>query len=93
MKTLLIPICFSLFSGCASYSTQTPNYDTKFGDAVRQVRLQMTINPEASKNSDQVTGMDGKSAREAMILYQDTFKAPPPVVNVINIGGNIGKGN
>jgi len=87
MKTLLIPICFSLFSGCASYSAQTPNYDARFGDAVREARLNMTINPEAGKNPDQAIGMDGKSAKEAIVLYQGTFKAPPPVVNVINIGG------
>lgn len=87
MKTLLISICFSLLSGCASYSTQTPNYDARFGDAVREARLNMTINPEAGKNPDQAIGMDGKSAREAIVLYQSTFKAPPPVVNVINIGG------
>ena len=25
-----------------------------------------------------------------VLLYQGTFRAPPPAVNVINIGGNIG---
>ena len=52
----------------------------------------MTINPDAGKNPDQVAGMDGKAGRETIILYQDTFKAPPPVVNVINIGGGLGGG-
>ena len=87
MKTLLIPICVSLFSGCTSYSAQMPNYDTRFGNAVREARLNMTINPGAGKNPDQAIGMDGISAREAVILYQGTFRTPPPVVNVINIGG------
>jgi uncharacterized protein YceK len=76
-----------LLAGCASV---TPNYDAKFGDAVRQAKLDMTINPDAGKNPDQALGMDGKSAREMIILYQDTHKAPPPAVNVINIGGAIG---
>ena len=87
MKTLLIPICVSLFSGCASYSAQMPNYDARFGNAVREARLNMTINPEAGKNPDQAIGMDGISAREAVVLYQGTFKTPPPVTNIINIGG------
>lgn len=90
MKILLLPICFSFLTGCASYSAQTPNYDARFGNAVRQARLQMTINPEASNNSDQAIGMDGKSAKETMSRYQDTFKTPPPTANVINIGGSIG---
>ena len=34
--------------------------------------------------------MDGKAARETMMRYQDSFKEPPPAVNVINIGGAIG---
>lgn len=92
MKTILCPICFCLLSGCASYSAQTPNYDAKFGDAVRQARIQMTINPDAGKNADQALGMDGKSAKEAITLYQGTFKTPPPAVNVINIGGSIAGG-
>ncbi|MES2977145.1 MAG: hypothetical protein V4731_01880 [Pseudomonadota bacterium] len=74
-----------LLGGCAN--TTTPIYDAKFGDAVRQARLQMTINPDAGKNPDQALGMDGVSSREAVMLYQGTFKTPPPVVNVINIGG------
>jgi hypothetical protein len=50
----------------------------------------MTINPDAGKNTDQALGIDGRPARESMILYQDSYKRPPPAVNVINIGGPIG---
>ncbi len=84
-------IVLVLLGGCAS--SITPNYDAKFGDAVREARQKMTINPSAGSNPDQVLGMDGKSARETIILYQGTYKAPPPAVNVINIGGGIGRGN
>jgi uncharacterized protein YceK len=84
-------IVLALLGGCAS--SITPNYDAKFGDAVREARMKMTINPGAGTNPDQVLGMDGKSARETIILYQGTYKAPPPAVNVINIGGGIGGGN
>lgn len=75
-----------LLGGCST----TPNYDARFGDAVRQARLAMTINPNAGANPDRVMGIDGPAAREAIIHYQESFKTPPPPVNVINIGGAIG---
>jgi hypothetical protein len=87
MNKLFSTIFFFLMSGCA---TSTPNYDLKFGRALRDAKMNMIINPDAGKNPDMVVGMDGKSAREGIILYQNTSKAPPPAVNVINIGGAIG---
>jgi hypothetical protein len=80
-----------LLAGCAI--STTPEYDTRFGDAVRQARAAMTLNPNAGANTDPVAGMDGKSSQEALMLYQGSFKAPPPVVNVINIGGATGSAN
>lgn len=75
-------------SACAN--TPTPHYDSRFGDAVRQARLLQTINPIPS--TDPQLGLDGKAAKEANTRYVDSFKAPPPVVNVINIGGATGGG-
>lgn len=89
MNKLAITLPLFLLAAC---STATPNYDMKFGDAVREAKLKMTINPDAGKNPDQVAGMDGKAVRESIILYQDTFKKPPPAVNVINIGGGLNTG-
>ena len=87
MNKLAIALALGSLAGCASV---TPNYDARFGEAVREARLKMIINPDAGKNPDQAAGMDGKAARETIILYQATFKQPPPAVNVINIGGGIG---
>ncbi len=89
MHKLVIPVVLSLIAGCA---TPTPHYDARFGDAVREAKLKMTIDPYAGSEPDAVLGMDGRTARESIILYQDTYKAPPPAVNVINIGGSIGNG-
>lgn len=82
MKTFPAIAALALLAGCST----TPDYDARFGDSVRQARLAMTINPGAGANPDPVTGLDGPAAREAIIRYQDSFKTPPPVVNVINIG-------
>ena len=79
MKLLATIFALGLIAGCAS---TTPNYDAKFGDAVRAARLAMTINPDAGKSPDAVSGMDGAAARNTILQYQDTFAAPPPVTNV-----------
>jgi hypothetical protein len=88
MKQTLSLLAPLLLAACAS---STPYYDARFGDAVRDARLRMTLNPGAA-SADPVSGMDGVAAREAAVRYQDSFKTPPPVVNVINIGGAIGGG-
>ena len=78
-----------LVAGC---STVTPHYDARFGDAVRDSKRRMTVAPDAGKSGDPVAGMDGRAARESINRYESSFKEPPPVVNVINIGGSIGNG-
>jgi hypothetical protein len=86
-KTLAL-LLLALLGGCAV--STTPNYDLHFGEAVRLARQQMTIHPNAGTQPDDLTGMDGRASREAIVRYQDSFKTPPPVVNVINIGGAVG---
>lgn len=87
MKTVPALLALVLLSACST----TPHYDRHFGEAVRQARLAMIIDPRAGEKNEPAAGIDGVAAREAMIRYQDSFKAPPPVVNVINIGGVVGK--
>ena len=89
MNKITLTLLLGLLSGCASL---TPNYDVKFGDAVRTAQRQQTINPDAGLAKNEATGVDGKAAQATILLYQGTFKAPPPVVNVINIGGGSGGG-
>jgi hypothetical protein len=86
MKTC-IALAAVLLAACST--TTTPDYDQRFGDAVRQARMRQTLNPTASANPDPVMGLDGKAAQEGIHLYHDSFKVPPPVVNVINIGGGV----
>ncbi len=86
-----IPIlCAALLAGC-SYNSFTPNYDAHFGDAVRAAALAQTLNPAAGTQAP-IMGLDGPAAAQAITRYEDSFKSPPPVVNEINIGGQIGKG-
>ena len=88
--SICLALCLGFLGGCAA--PLTPEYDAKFGVAVREARLKMTINPDAGKNPDMALGIHGGAAKETVIRYQNSFKAPPPVTNVINIGGSLGSG-
>jgi hypothetical protein len=90
IKSTTVALACLLATGC---SHVTPNYDAHFGEAVRDAKKKMTLNPDAGKNGDPVAGMDGRAARESMNQYHESYKTPPPAVNVINIGGQIGQGS
>ena len=70
-------------AGCVS---TTPHLDTHFGESVNLVKAQQTLHPDASRNTDPVNGMDGKSAKSAYDEYQKSFttSAPPPV-SIMNV--------
>lgn len=88
MKSIFVfLLAAGLLSGCAN--SPTPNYDLRFGEAVRNARSAMTLNPNAGATPP-IYGTDGKTAAEAAGRYHESFKTPPPVVNVINIGGVAG---
>jgi hypothetical protein len=91
MKKPLGIFAVVLAAGCAQ--TVTPHYDMRFGDAVREANLAMTIDPDAGSRGDGVVGIDGRAAQEGIKRYQNSFKEPPPVTNVINIGGGFAGGN
>lgn len=79
--------------GLTACGSTTPHLDAHFGEAVVAARAQQTIDPQASLNADPVNGIDGRAARETMVRYHNSFKAPPPTFNVINIGGSIAGGS
>lgn len=86
-KTTVAAACITLtLVGCAA--TTTPEADARFGTAVTTVRAQQTLNPDASRNTKAVTGIDGAAARGALDKYRETFaketpepRAPSTVIN------------
>ena len=87
LATSLLALCgTALLTACTSTN---PTMDAKFGDAVRQARLQQTINPNASANRNPVLGIDGRAGTAAQDRYQESFRTPPKTFEIINIGGAI----
>ncbi len=80
----------ALLTGCAN--DPSPVVTREFGLAVRAAQAQQTINPDASKNPDPVSGIDGVSGKTSIDVYQRSFLEPPPTFTVINVGGAAGGG-
>lgn len=74
-----------LLGGCA----QSPHLDSAFGDSVRLVKAQQTLNPDAARHRAPVMGLDGPAARSAYDNYQRSFASPEPQSNgfTISSGG------
>ncbi len=73
----------------------TPRLDAQFGTAVDMARAQQTANPDASRNSTVVKGIDGQAGAAAANNYRDSFinPRPAPVGGVVNVGtGKAGSG-
>jgi hypothetical protein len=81
----IVPVC-ALLGGCMSSS---PIWDAHFGEAVRAITQAQIIDPQAGEHNPSTQGIDGKTAVSAMVTYDKSYEAPPPVTNtfVIGIGG------
>lgn len=68
-------------------SSTTPQYDARFGEAVRHNRQAQVLYRASGDATAEPAALDAASARSAYQRYRDSFKTPPPVINVINLGG------
>jgi len=90
MKLTRLWVCtlaLFLVGGCTSL---TPHFDGQVGLAVNTAKARQTLNPDASRNTDPVAGIGGTPADFTIDEYHNSFKAPPPTFQVINIGGGNG---
>lgn len=72
-----------LAAGCVQ---RAPYLESQMGNSLNLIKAQQTINPEASRNTDPVAGMDGKAAKSGYDHYQKSFRSPEPQSNVFTIG-------
>lgn len=90
MKSELITgISAGLLVVLAGCTNTTPNLDAKFGDAVNQAKAQQIINPDASRNTDPVAGIDGRAAKGSIDNYHKAYESPTaaPSGAIGTIGG------
>ena len=73
-----------LLAGCAA--TTTPVLDSHFGESVALLKSQQIMYPDAYRNANPVSGIDGKAGVSAYQRYQKSFAAPEPQPNVFTIG-------
>jgi hypothetical protein len=67
-------------SACAS---PTPQIDQRLGQAVREARIQQTLDPQAAARTRPAAGIDGAAAAESVQRYRESFKSPPPTFVII----------
>jgi hypothetical protein len=61
-----------LISACA----QPGRLDRDYGRSVKQFQSNQVLDPEAGKNLEPVTGLDGEAARVSIEKYRESFKTP-----------------
>src|SRR4030042_5452640 len=75
---------FVISVGCAGPTRLEMDYGTSFNLS----KFNQILNPEAEKNLEPVTGLDGGVAQATIGVYKKGFEEKPPAtVYSINIGG------
>ncbi|MDO8458930.1 MAG: pilus assembly protein [Burkholderiaceae bacterium] len=78
--------CTVLLLALAGCATRTPYLDSQFGQSVRLLNAQQTINPQAALNTDPVKGLDGKAAASGYANYEKSYAKPEPQASAFTIG-------
>ena len=80
MRYFLILLVVGTLSSCAD---TTPHWDQRFGIDTRTTLAMQIADPVAARNTDPVSGMDGRNARAAYERYQKASgeQQQPPVLN------------
>ena len=82
----LLPLSALLVS-CSS----TPQWEQHFGESVRVAMAQQVIDPAAVRNTNPVTGLDGRAARAALDRYERSFHEPAQQSGALALGVSAGK--
>lgn len=73
--------CVLLAGLTASCAYPTTKLDQQFGNATRSMLHQQIVDPEAGSKQSNVTAMDGRSAKEVITNYYESYNNPPMNVN------------
>lgn len=78
--------CAALLLAISGCTSTTPNLDRHFGEGLNLAKAQQTLNLQAGRNLDPVSGIDGKAAKSAYDEYQKSYRVPVPQSNAFTIG-------
>lgn len=88
MCILCVVLTIFLISACAGPT----RVEKHFGKSFKQARLSQILDPEAERNLEPVTGLDGRASQAGIERYRKSFD---PVVEVpqtiIQTGTQVGK--
>lgn len=86
-RTASTSMLLALLAGCSS---PTASLDAHFGQAVLRDKQAQYLHPDAGMTAGAApAGLDGSAAQAVIARYHQSYKSPPPTVNVINIGGSL----
>ena len=75
---------FLISAGCANIPTRL---EMDYGTSFKLSKFNQTLNPEAEKNLEPVTGFDGGAAQKTIEKYEKGFEKPtPPPAFTLSIG-------
>ncbi len=72
LTILITLLAIFLISACA----QPTRLDKNYGRSFKQARLNQILDPEAGKNLEPMTGLDGKAAQASIEKYRRAFESP-----------------
>ena len=69
-------VALSLVSGCkgTDFSKRESTLEKNWGRSFKEAKENQILNPEAGKNPEPVTGLDGQAANSSMEKYRGQFK-------------------
>jgi len=73
-RAVLCILCFALAIFLLACAARPTRVQKNFGKSVEQAKVNQILDPEAEKNLEPVTGLDGKAAKGAIEKYRMTFE-------------------
>jgi type IV pilus biogenesis protein CpaD/CtpE len=78
-------------TGCAYMTGAAPEWESRFGDASRQMTAAQVIDPQAPARNKDIQGVDGKAAAGVVRAYAESYgygvKEPkPPALTLTTTG-------
>ncbi len=73
-RTVIFILCIALTIFLISACAGPTRVEKNFGKSYKQALTNQILDPEAGKNLEPVTGMDGKAAQSSIEKYRKTFE-------------------